>query len=261
MTGTEKNIYLYIMLFLLLVLMTGCAGQKGNRKDGSESLASLIALEETTQQSTQCLKDTQLMWNTFMSNQALKLPANASELMVGMLMLNQAWMARSMLPEMIGRCMAHIEAVATQYNLTDRDKMNMYRAIGTGAIVGGFAYLSVNSIANAFSQGMANAGGEYLIAGPGSRVVQQTDRDYVYDDGFEIFGSRENTQAPATTPAGQAPGAVSSSGNGDVIGNNMNFTITSGKSTGAANTNIPNFSNDPVTGGEASGESTIRANP
>jgi len=249
MSAIEWRTYGYILIFLLvLLLLAGCAA-KATRPDGTETLASIVAMEGATASSQECLEDAKVMWNEHMVRQANSLPAGVSELLIGMVLMNQAYIQKDALTDIIARCMNQIAVVAQAFNATDQQRASAVRSISLAGIAGGFTYLSINSIANAFSQGMANAGGEYIVAGPGARVVNQQDRDYTYDDGFEIFGgNRENSQG-STTPAGQAPGAVSSSGDGDVVGNNMNINFSSGKGTGSASTSIPNFSNDPVTGG------------
>lgn len=247
MSIQEKSTYLYIGLFMLILLFLAGCSAKATRPDGTETLASIVAMEGATANSQECLDDAGVMWQAQMERQVSLIPEGSSELLVGMVLMNQAFIQQDSLQKIINQCMQNVAVVAQQFNLTDQQRLNMVRSVSLAGIAGGFTYLSINSIANAFSQGMANAGGEYIVAGPGARIVNQQDKQYSYDDGFEIFGgNRENSDNPAGSP-GLTPGAVSSSGDGDVVGNTMNIQFTNGtKNTGTAITDIPNFSPDPV---------------
>jgi len=209
------------------------------------------------------MDDAKVMWDDSQTGYLASIPDGASETVIALLLMNFANVNAQGVMNVVGACMGPIDSVAQQYNLTDRQKMSSANNVWRAVAVGGFTFLGINAIANAMTGIAATSGGEYNILGPGARQVKQSQDPTVFDDGFDIqlIGDRSNsTPQTAQTPSAIPNGAVSSSGDGDVIGNTMNVNL--GDDTSGVSVSIPNNSNDPVTGGEIIGDGgTIRANP
>ena len=247
---------------LCALALAGCAGQK--TKDGE--LASLAALTQAEEASQDCLEDAKTMFDNSTTMYLSNFPTGMSETATALLLMNYNETRKSAITDIVNVCMRPIAQVSESFNLTDRQRMASQTRIAGIAVGGVVGYLIADSIVSGLAAGN---GDEFNVIGPGGRQIKFSDDDQISERGWTVFGGDRTNDTPdggaaAGVQAGSSP-PISNSGDGDVVGNTMNFVLPSGKnSSGSAITDIPNFSPDPVTGGEVNtetGDALIRSNP
>ncbi len=247
---------------LCALVLAGCAGQK--TKDGE--LASLVALQNAEESAQACMDDAKVMFDNSTTLYLSNFPDDLGETATALLLMNYNETRKSAISDIINVCVRQVSLVSEQFNLTDRQRMASHTRLGTMAIGLGGAYLITDSIVSGLSSGQ---GDTYNTIGPGGRQIQFTDDDTINERGWTIFGGDRTNDTPDGGASDLAVGAnsppISNSGDGDVVGNTMNINFSTGKNSGgSALTDIPNFSPDPVTGGEVNtetGDALIRTNP
>jgi hypothetical protein len=254
-----------LLLLVLFVFVTGCGVSKvTDPVTGEKVSVANQALAMAEAGAADCLVKAESMSDKAGSDMVRMVADDRlSETTVALLIQGHNFLNAKAVDRQIDSCLRHVEVIAQQYNMTDRDRMASGARIAVAAIAGGVTYGVANSFAGMIGAGFANAGGTNNWAINGGRIVNMPSNPDVVDTGgigINVFSDG----APAPNPDPSIPqggsASISSSGdNGAISGNTTvintgDNSVTTGaapfssqsssQNGGPASISIPNNSND-----------------
>ena len=170
-----RDVLVFFCLFVAVAFLWGCNAQLVDNPDGSGKIASsFLALQEAETHAVDCLLKAEAVHDDKMVAMYSAIPDNMDSVARGILLTVMSFNQRDSVANIVDACMTPVDVVATQFNLTDRQRISSGERITTRAVGAGAAIAFGVIVADAVETAIEGAKGD-SYTNVGGRQVVQTD--------------------------------------------------------------------------------------
>lgn len=247
-----RGALIFLGILVATIFLSACGATMVKDADGNKTPASIVAQEEAEKSARDCRNDGERMHEESSTNFYTAVGEFGDAVTRAILLTVASFNSREAISNIIDACGDTVEKTVAEFNTSDRQQMKSGENIVRTSVGAGLT-LGLGVVAGGVIEAGYDAAKGDSYTNVGGRQVVQTDSIQTRGNGLglEILNSGDTTATPGPTTT-TPNGAVSSSGDGDLIGNTFNVTVEGGSSINAPVGGA--ISSEPFTGEFIGGE-------